>query len=210
MSGAEAPRLGHPARSGRRLHPRRAVSGRTITSVGFLNHALDLAKPGPLGEGRARRGTGLHAKAALWVDPAMGNTTLSDLTGASVVFYDTMGGGEPGLRRGGPMPDLPQPFRRLRQQHPAVAKAYDALGEACAEAGPLDAKTRELVKLGLAIGARLEGAVHSHTRRSLEAGASPAEIRHVIALAAPTLGFPTTVAVSSWAEDVLGGRKKTR
>jgi hypothetical protein len=54
-----------------------------------------LAKPGPLGEGRARRSTGLHANAALSVDPAMGNTTLSDLTGASVVFCDTMGAVSP-------------------------------------------------------------------------------------------------------------------
>ncbi len=87
-------------------------------------------------------------------------------------------------------------------------KAYEALGEACAKAGPLDAGTRELVKLGMAIGGRLEGAVHSHTRRALQAGATPAQIRHVVALAAPTVGFPTTVAAFTWVEDVLAGAKK--
>ena len=108
------------------------------------------------------------------------------------------------------MAELPQPFKRFRDQNPAVVSAYEALGEACALAGPLDPKTRELVKLALAIGARLEGAVHSHTRRALEAGASRADLQHVIVLAAPTLGFPTTVAVSTWVDDVLRSTETTR
>ena len=102
------------------------------------------------------------------------------------------------------MPKLPKPFLAFTRQHPAVAKAYEALGQAGAEAGPLDAKTRELVKLGIAIGGRLEGAVHAHARRALEAGLTPAEIRHVVALAPPTVGFPTTVAVYTWVEEILG------
>jgi len=36
-----------------------------------------------------RRGTGIHANAALRVGPVIKNTTLSDLTGGSAVFYDT-------------------------------------------------------------------------------------------------------------------------
>ena len=108
------------------------------------------------------------------------------------------------------MAQLPQPFRRFTRDNPAVAEAYDTLGRACGEAGPLDAKTRELVKLGMAVGARLEGAVHSHARRALEAGATPGEIRHVVTLAAPTLGFPTTVAAQTWIEDVLPRQRGTR
>jgi alkylhydroperoxidase/carboxymuconolactone decarboxylase family protein YurZ len=104
------------------------------------------------------------------------------------------------------MPKLPKPFLAFKRQHPAVVKAYEALGQASAEAGPLDIKTRELVKLGMAIGGRLEGAVHSHARRALEAGVTLAEIRHVVALAPTTVGFPTTVAVYTWVEEVLGKR----
>lgn len=106
------------------------------------------------------------------------------------------------------MPRLPKPFQRFSRDHAAVARAYDGLGEACAKAGPLDPRTRELVKLGMAIGGRLEGAVHSHTRRAVEAGATPAQIRHVVALAAPTLGFPTTVAAFTWVEEVLAGARR--
>jgi AhpD family alkylhydroperoxidase len=106
------------------------------------------------------------------------------------------------------MPQLPRPFLKFKRANPAVVRAYEALGEATAKAGPLDAKTRELVKLGMAIGGRLEGAVHSHARRAREAGATTAEIRHVVTLAAPTVGFPTTVAAFTWVEEVLAGKRR--
>jgi len=51
---------------------------------------------------------------------------------------------------------------------------------------------------------RSEGALHSHTRRALQAGAEPDEIRHAIILVTSTIGFPQVVAALSWAEDVLG------
>jgi alkylhydroperoxidase/carboxymuconolactone decarboxylase family protein YurZ len=85
-------------------------------------------------------------------------------------------------------------------------QAYEALGEATAEAGPLDARTRALVKLGIATGSGREGAVHSHARRALAAGCAPDEIRHVVLLAATTLGFPGMMAAMTWVEDVLGRR----
>jgi len=55
----------------------------------------------------------------------------------------------------------------------------------------------------MAIGARLEGAVHSHTRRALEAGATAQEIYHVVLLGLTTLGFPHTIAALTWVEDDL-------
>jgi len=64
-------------------------------------------------------------------------------------------------------------------------------------------KTRELVKLGIAVGARFEGSVHTHARRALEAGASPEEIRQVVLLAIPTMGFPPMMAAMTWVDDVL-------
>jgi AhpD family alkylhydroperoxidase len=101
------------------------------------------------------------------------------------------------------MPDLPAPYTRIRAEFPQVAEAYDALGHALHEAGPLDDKTRQLVKLALAVGARLEGATHAHTRRALEAGISPEELKHVVLLAMTTLGFPSTVSAYTWIMDEL-------
>jgi Carboxymuconolactone decarboxylase family len=64
------------------------------------------------------------------------------------------------------MAEFPKSFRQFTGEHAAVATTYKALGEACAKAGPLDERTRELVKVGMAVAGRLEGAVHSHARRA--------------------------------------------
>ena len=98
----------------------------------------------------------------------------------------------------------PTRFQQFGKKYPTIMRAYEALGAATAEAGPLDAKTRALVKLAIATGAWREGAVHSHTRRALAAGCTPVEIRHVVLLATTTLGFPSMMAVRTWVEDVLG------
>ena len=101
------------------------------------------------------------------------------------------------------MPRLPKPYERFRKQYAEVWNSYDQLGTAVHAAGPLDAKARELVKLALAVGAQTEGAVHSHTRKALEAGLTPAEIRQVAVLALPTIGFPRMMSALTWIDDVL-------
>jgi alkylhydroperoxidase/carboxymuconolactone decarboxylase family protein YurZ len=99
---------------------------------------------------------------------------------------------------------LPSAYTALTSRHPALMRAYEALGEASIAEGPLDRRTAELVKLGIAVGARLEGALHSHVRRAAEAGASDDEIRHAVRLAVTTVGFPTMMAALTWTDDVLG------
>lgn len=101
------------------------------------------------------------------------------------------------------MSELPKAFLSFRKQFPAVVEAYEALGAAAHQSGPLDDKTRELAKLAIAIGARQEGAVHSHTHRALEAGASRDEIMNVLALAVTSIGFAPTVAAYTWINDAL-------
>ena len=66
------------------------------------------------------------------------------------------------------------------------------------------------MKIGIAVGARLEGAVHSHVRRALEAGASADEIRHAVRLALTTIGFPTMMAALGWVNDVLAAAPSDR
>lgn len=102
---------------------------------------------------------------------------------------------------------LPKQLNKLTEDHSDVWQAYQALGEACAKTGPLDGRIRRLAKLALAIGARSEGAVHSHARRGLEEGLSADELRHVAMLAIPTLGFPASVAAMSWIDDITEGPK---
>jgi alkylhydroperoxidase/carboxymuconolactone decarboxylase family protein YurZ len=58
----------------------------------------------------------------------------------------------------------------LAEEYPDVWKAYDALGKATADCGPLTPREKRLVKLPLAVGAGSEGAVYSHTRRAQSEG----------------------------------------
>src|SRR5688572_19653571 len=101
---------------------------------------------------------------------------------------------------------LPGRFIKFQKNFPDVYQAYDALGAATASAGPLDGKVRALVKLGIAVGGQMEGAVHSHTRRAVEAGCTPDEIRHVVLLSITTIGFPTMMKSLSWVEDIIGDK----
>ena len=103
------------------------------------------------------------------------------------------------------MGNLPKRFTDFVQNYPAVGKAYRELGDAVAESGPLDAKTRQLVKVGIAISAGLEGGTHSHVRKALEAGATADEIRHAALQCLTTIGFPAMMKGMSWIEDVLPG-----
>ncbi|MEX0800879.1 MAG: carboxymuconolactone decarboxylase family protein [Dehalococcoidia bacterium] len=97
---------------------------------------------------------------------------------------------------------LPKPFEAIGRDYPDVMKAYEQLASAAHSAGPLDERTRRLVKLAIAVGARLEGAVRSHVNQAKQAGVSDAEIDHVILLALTTIGLPSTVAARTWAADV--------
>lgn len=109
------------------------------------------------------------------------------------------------------MREIPKRFSEFTNRYPEIARAYEQLGTSVHLAGPVPAKERALIKLGISIGAWLEGAVHSHVRKALEAGATADEIRHAALLALPTIGFPATMAVLTWIEDIIPrGRKRLR
>ncbi|MEM6364546.1 MAG: carboxymuconolactone decarboxylase family protein [Planctomycetota bacterium] len=92
----------------------------------------------------------------------------------------------------------------MHASHPDFMNAYEAMGKAAAEAGPLSDREIALVKLGISIAAGLEGGAHSHCRKALQAGCSADDLRHVAILSAPTIGFPTMMRARSWVEDVVG------
>ena len=97
------------------------------------------------------------------------------------------------------MSKLPKQYQHFMKAHEKVWRVYEELGVAATEEGPLDLKTRELIKLGMAGATKSESAVQSHTHRALEAGAAPEEIEHAIILGVTTLGFPAMMATLSWA-----------
>ena len=98
-----------------------------------------------------------------------------------------------------PESKLPATFKDFITKFPELGDAHEEVARAVAAAGPLDAKTCELIKMGLSIGAGLESAVRSHVRKAMQAGATEQEIEQAVLLAMNTLGFPRTVAAWAWA-----------
>lgn len=94
-------------------------------------------------------------------------------------------------------------YGRIQAQYPDYFAAVEALGARARHAGPLDERSLHLIQLGAAAAIRSEGAVHSHVRRALEAGASPEEIHHALLALTSTIGFPAVAAALSWADDVI-------
>src|SRR5512147_1293406 len=94
--------------------------------------------------------------------------------------------------------EFPKWYRKTREQYPGYFDALEKFGETVRKQGPLDEKTSHLIQLAGAAAIRSEGAVHSHARRAIQAGAKPEELYHAIILLTSTIGFPGTSAALSW------------
>ena len=100
------------------------------------------------------------------------------------------------------LPKPPKAFETFTHRYPKLGAAWELIHDAGDE-GPLDERSRRLVKLGVAIGAMREGAVRAGARKALAMGIEPEALEQVVALAAGTIGMPATVAVSTWLGDIV-------
>jgi alkylhydroperoxidase/carboxymuconolactone decarboxylase family protein YurZ len=98
------------------------------------------------------------------------------------------------------LPKPPKAYDEFSAAFPELRQAWDLMGDA-GKNGPLDERTQRLVKLGIAIGAMREGAVHSSARKALALGVTPEELNQVVALASSVIGMPSSVAVWTWLRD---------
>jgi AhpD family alkylhydroperoxidase len=101
--------------------------------------------------------------------------------------------------------DVPKHFASLQKRFSEVIAASEQLGKTAKKAGPLDEKTAHLVQLAAAAAIRSHGAVHSHARRALQAGASPEELYHAIIVLISTVGLPVVAAAIGWVDDIVEG-----
>lgn len=77
------------------------------------------------------------------------------------------------------------------KNHPDIYAAYQEFGKLTHEAGgPLDEKTRWLIKVALSTEGQNTYALRTHILKALKAGCTLQEIEHAILLVAPTCGFP--------------------
>jgi 4-carboxymuconolactone decarboxylase len=98
--------------------------------------------------------------------------------------------------------ELPGTAGQVAREKPELWRAFQALGAATGEAGPLSEREQRLVNLALALGGDSEGATHSHARRAVAEGLSAEELEHVAFLAITTLGWPQAIRGLSWIRDV--------
>ena len=101
--------------------------------------------------------------------------------------------------------ELPRTFRSIVERYPDVWEAHQQLTNACAEAGPLDRKTVEIIKVGICVGAGLETATQRHALMARDNGATDDEIYQAVLMAMTTLGHPRSAAGWKWVNSALEG-----
>ncbi|MCK3658282.1 hypothetical protein A4G18_06050 [Pasteurellaceae bacterium Pebbles2] len=75
-----------------------------------------------------------------------------------------------------------QSFGALGKKYPKMLQAYGALGAAAAEGDVLDAKTRELIALAVAVTTRCESCISVHAVEAAKVGATEEEIAAALAM----------------------------
>jgi len=101
------------------------------------------------------------------------------------------------------MSEFPEQYLSIKKRFSKFFTAAKNLGKATSTAGPINAKTAQLIQLAAAAAIKSEGSVHSHAKRALDAGAKPDELYHAIILTTSIIGFPTVSAALSWVDDVI-------
>lgn len=90
--------------------------------------------------------------------------------------------------------ELLQVLERLKQEQPEVAVAIGQLRETILSHAALDAKTANLVSIGIAAALRNAEALKGHIHLARAAGATREEITGAILLSLPSAGIPGALA----------------
>jgi AhpD family alkylhydroperoxidase len=78
---------------------------------------------------------------------------------------------------------LRQPVKDLREHIPTVFEGYAALSGAAMGDGALDAKTKELIALGIAVAVRCDDCIAFHVKACVEQGATKEEVSETLGMA---------------------------
>jgi AhpD family alkylhydroperoxidase len=89
--------------------------------------------------------------------------------------------------------ELRKPTRALRHAIPAVYEGYKHLHQATLAPGALDAKTKELMALAVAVSKQCDGCIAAHAHGAVLHGASPEEAAEAIGVTFLMNGGPATV-----------------
>lgn len=89
--------------------------------------------------------------------------------------------------------ELRVPARELRHAIPQVYAGYKELYDAALAPGALDARTKELIALAIAVSEECDGCIAAHAHAAVLRGATPEEAAEAIGVAILMNGGPGTV-----------------
>jgi alkylhydroperoxidase/carboxymuconolactone decarboxylase family protein YurZ len=99
-------------------------------------------------------------------------------------------------------------LKYLTLHHGDIYEAYENFGKMVHEkGGPLDEKTRWLIKVAISVSCQYENALITHILKALKSGCTEEEIEHAILLTAPTSGFPKMMHGLLIFRDTVGKNK---
>jgi AhpD family alkylhydroperoxidase len=78
---------------------------------------------------------------------------------------------------------LKRSYKLLGDPNPKMLEAYRSVAAAQGSNGALDAKTRELIALAVAVTTRCDGCISSHAAAAAKAGATEAEVSDALGTA---------------------------
>jgi AhpD family alkylhydroperoxidase len=81
------------------------------------------------------------------------------------------------------MADVSARMREMRAEHPEMMKGFSALAQAAGKPQALDAKTKELIALGISVAARCDDCIGFHVRAALQHGATREEVMETLGMA---------------------------
>jgi AhpD family alkylhydroperoxidase len=79
--------------------------------------------------------------------------------------------------------ELSAQLRNLRGGAPDVMKAFAGMAQAATSAKALDAKTKELIAVGIAVAVRCDDCIGFHIKAAIEQGASRDELLETLGMA---------------------------
>lgn len=97
-------------------------------------------------------------------------------------------------------------FELLKQRFPDVAKKFEGLYYAVADAGALDEKTKQLIYIAILARERYAPAIVAHIPKAKEQGATSQEILEAVLMSAPISGITNVLAVLPDVLRALGDR----
>ena len=94
-------------------------------------------------------------------------------------------------KRENTMEDIHAIFTEFKKEFPKIYELHENLGKEIHEnSGPLDEKSRWLIKISISAACDHKRALNTHLNRARKSGLTDEEIKHTLLLLIPTAGFP--------------------